>query len=133
MSSATRHPAAGAPPTIAPSDFDVDETPVATIRQVSSRPTLPKFLKFPLVVLINFSITVLFNTVLVEFTGPQLYPVARDLREDWQIGVVAGWKVLELGLAWFAGFDGMLPTLRLLSIAHAAVQIASAVTDHFTN
>lgn len=88
-------------------ESEFDDAPIATIRSVPSRTSLPRILKFPLVVLINFSLTILLNTILVEFTGPQLYPVARDLREDWQIGVVAGWKVLELGLAWFAGFDGM--------------------------
>lgn len=69
---------------------------------------MPAILKFPLVVVMSMSLLVLANTALVEVTGPKLFPVARSLREDWEMWVVTGWKVLELGVGWFAGFDGML-------------------------
>ena len=82
------------------------DIPIVTIREAPKGPRIPAVLTFPLVVVMAASVLVLANTVLVEFTGPKLFPVSRSLREDWQTGVVTGWKVLELAVGWFAGFDG---------------------------
>jgi len=63
-------------------------------------------LRFPLIVVISLVTAALTNTVAAEFTGLQFETVSRVFNQEWEAGLVLAWKVLELGLAWFAGFDG---------------------------
>lgn len=95
------------------------EVPVVVVREAPKGPRIPTILTFPLVVVMASSLLVLANTALVELTGPKLYPVSRNLREDWQIAVVTGWKVLELGIGWFAGFDGRFSCSKRCAQKHS--------------
>lgn len=63
-------------------------------------------LRFPLIVAISLLTAAITNTVAAEFTGLQFESVSRVFNQEWEAALVLGWKVLELGFAWFCGFDG---------------------------
>lgn len=79
-------------------------------------------LRFPLIVVISLFTAALTNTIAAEFTGLQFESVSRVFNQEWEAGLVLAWKVLELGFAWFSGFDGtclsvapLLNTWRILT------------------
>ena len=92
---------------------------IVTTPQVSpltSTAKLPTILRFPLVVILTLSINALTNTIAADILGPSLAPVSRTLNEGWQAAAVVTWKALELGVAWFMGFDGTLHCLYQLRL-----------------
>ena len=68
---------------------------------------LPAFVRFPLVVILSFSLSSLFHSLTADFAGYQLATASRDLPEDWQVASLMGWKLTELLTAWYAGYDCM--------------------------
>lgn len=70
---------------------------------------IPSWLQFPLIVLASLSLSSVLNSLSAGFTGPELAAVSRDLTEGWHIAVMLGWKVAELGIAWYACYDCELP------------------------
>jgi hypothetical protein len=63
-------------------------------------------------VIFSFGLSTLLHTVTAQYSGIQLATASRSLQEPWQIGTLLGWKVVELFVAWVAGYDC---TLQLLS------------------
>jgi hypothetical protein len=80
-----------------------DKPEIAQGQAVESR--LPVAVRFPLVVLSTFFLNALLNTLSAEITGPELAAVSTKLTEGWQIGALAGFKLTELALAWYACYD----------------------------
>lgn len=80
--------------------------------QAASR--VPTLLKFPLLVGTTFALSSLLYTLAADFTGPELASVSRDLTAGWHIATIVGWKLVELGIAWYMRFDckwsGSLPS-----------------------
>ncbi|KXT09441.1 hypothetical protein AC579_5984 [Pseudocercospora musae] len=77
---------------------------------------VPTLIKFPLLVLLTFSLSSLLYSLVADFTGPELASVSRDLSAGWHIAVMVGWKLVELGIAWYMRFDySDLAWLTLLS------------------
>lgn len=66
---------------------------------------LPSFIKFPALVLVSLSLSAFIHTLASNYTGPELGSVSRELTEEWQIGVMVGWKLSELAAAWYLRYD----------------------------
>jgi len=86
----------------------VDTVPLTKAPEPSLKPSLPEVLKFPLVLILSISISELLYPLDAEFNRNALLDFSRPTFENEITPVVAVglWKVLELTLAWFAGFDG---------------------------
>ena len=86
----------------------IDTVPITKAPEPSSKPSLPEVLKFPLVLVLSISISELLYPLDAEFNRNALLDFSRPTFENEITPVVAVglWKVLELTLAWFAGFDG---------------------------
>ncbi|TVY86945.1 hypothetical protein LAWI1_G006314, partial [Lachnellula willkommii] len=78
--------------------------------------TLPPFVRFPLVVLLSFTLSSFLYSLSAPYTGLELAAVSRRLeRWDEVVGLV-GWRGIELALGWWGGYDGYdLAALSLLS------------------
>ena len=68
---------------------------------------VPRNLRFPLICLISFALSFGLHTVTSELSGYQLASASRHATENWQIGALVAWKVIELFTAWSAGYDCM--------------------------
>jgi hypothetical protein len=67
---------------------------------------LPSRLTFPLLVILYWSINVVLNTLVGEFTDHELGRASRK-DPDWSYAAVLhGWKLVELSLCWVGGYDG---------------------------
>ncbi|CAM1505416.1 Fc.00g110530.m01.CDS01 [Cosmosporella sp. VM-42] len=80
------------------------------------RSTLPAPAKFPLVVVLSFAMSSLGYSLLGEVTKGELAGVSRS-QDTWvEVGVLSGWRVIELALGWFAQLDSFdVAALDLLS------------------
>ena len=68
---------------------------------------LPPSLRFPLVVLLNLSLSSLLYTLSAENLTGDLAQASRR-HDTWQeISAILLAKCLELGISWFGGFDSM--------------------------
>ncbi|KAH8595559.1 hypothetical protein B0O99DRAFT_622140 [Bisporella sp. PMI_857] len=66
---------------------------------------VPASLRFPLVVLLSFTLSGLLGSFLGPYGTRSLRKVSRT-QERWEeIGVVVGWRVFELAVAWFGDYD----------------------------
>ena len=79
--------------------------PAAPARPVEAA-KLPPPLRFPLLVIINLSLSAFLYSLASEVTGYELAPVSRSLNESWQVLALVGWKVVELAVGWYGNFDG---------------------------
>lgn len=66
---------------------------------------IPAAIRFPLVVILSFSLSTLLHSLTAEVSGFQLATASRALNKDWQVASLLGWKVVELFTAWIAGYD----------------------------
>jgi hypothetical protein len=72
---------------------------------VASASKLPPALRFPLVVILNLSLSSLLYTLSADHLTSDLAEASRR-HDAWQdIGLIIAAKVLELGISWFGGFD----------------------------
>ncbi|EMD00501.1 hypothetical protein BAUCODRAFT_61559 [Baudoinia panamericana UAMH 10762] len=84
--------------------LDAPEAPIITTR-VPPASRLPSSLRFVLLCLMSFSLSMLFNSMIADFAGYELAAVSREVREEGQIYVTLGWKFATLSAAWYAGYD----------------------------
>lgn len=72
---------------------------------VASTSKLPPALRFPLVVILNLSLSSLLYTLSADHLTSDLAEASRrhDAWED--IALILSAKVLELGITWYGGFD----------------------------
>jgi len=76
---------------------------------------IPRILRFPLVVLLSLTLSSLLYTAAAEYTTGDLAGISKRLDQWWEIGTLVGWRTFELGLGWFADYDGYdLASLTLL-------------------
>ena len=87
-----------------PMDSPPPLTPAPPTRTASK---IPEVIRFPLVVIVSLSLSTLLHTLTAEISGFQLATASRALTEPWQIATLLGWKVVELFVAWTAGYDCM--------------------------
>jgi hypothetical protein len=45
-------------------------------------------------------------TLTSSLTLGDLGPISKHLEEWWEVGVLIGWRAVEVGVAWVLGFDG---------------------------
>ncbi|KAI0481105.1 hypothetical protein GGR56DRAFT_305056 [Xylariaceae sp. FL0804] len=97
-------------------DDDGGSTTMTTTRSSSTSSKLPEPLRFPLVAVLSLALSTLGYALTWPHTRGVLAAHARMLDTWAEVGVVAGWRILELALAWFGNFDGYEVTaLNLLS------------------
>lgn len=71
--------------------------------------TLPAQVRLPLVVLLNFSFSFLLSSVAAVLSGHELGTVSRKDPDLLQAFAFLLWRAIELGSAWYLGYDGILP------------------------
>ncbi|KAH6668035.1 hypothetical protein B0J14DRAFT_177000 [Halenospora varia] len=79
---------------------------------------LPLFLRFPLLVVLNLSISSLLYSLSAVYLGSEndLAEVSRKLDSWSDVASLVGWKTFELALGWYGDYDGYdLASLSLLS------------------
>lgn len=80
-------------------DADAMEAPVAP------KSRLPSIIRLPLVWVLSLGLSALLYSLVADYAGYELAAVSRDLTEDWEVGALLAWKLVELSGAWFAGYD----------------------------
>lgn len=68
---------------------------------------IPVPLRFPLVATLSLTISALLYSATATYTGGELARVSRRLERWQEVGVLAGWRTVELALGWFGGYDGV--------------------------
>ena len=79
---------------------------------ISSPPALlaskiPNSLRFPLVVLLNLSLSAVLFSISSQYTAGDLSSVSRSVNQWWEVGGLLGCKALELAVGWFGEYDSM--------------------------
>jgi hypothetical protein len=64
-------------------------------------------LRFPLVVILSFSLSSLLFSIVAEITAGDLAAISKHTESWVEITGLLGWKVVQLAVCWFGGFDGM--------------------------
>ncbi|KAK5136409.1 hypothetical protein LTR08_003535 [Meristemomyces frigidus] len=87
-------------------DDDFAEGPEAPmLPRVPPATRLPAAVRFPLVVLLSLSLSTLFYSLTADWIGVELAAISRTVEDEWQVGTVVAWKLAELSVAWYAGYD----------------------------
>ena len=74
--------------------------------QVASR--IPKYLRLPLVIALSLGINTILRSFTAEISGFQYAPASRDASERPElVAALLGYKVVEMFMAWGAGYDCM--------------------------
>ena len=66
---------------------------------------LPTWVRFPIVCLISFSVSMMAYTVVADWTGYELAAVSRAVTADEYVAVFVAWRVAVLAMGWYAGYD----------------------------
>ncbi|KAJ5293797.1 hypothetical protein PENANT_c002G08385 [Penicillium antarcticum] len=100
---------------------------------------IPSPARFILVVLSSLIVSSILFTLTSSLTLGDLGPISKHLEEWWEVGVLIGWRAVEVGVAWVLGFDGRdvasflflthLPIYSLLSCFYA-VRPTSALISY---
>ncbi|KAJ5749164.1 uncharacterized protein N7511_010860 [Penicillium nucicola] len=67
---------------------------------------IPSPARFVLVVLSSLVVSSILFTLTSSLTLGDLGPISKHLEEWWEVGVLIGWRAVEVGVAWVLGFDG---------------------------
>ncbi|KAL9094460.1 MAG: hypothetical protein Q9165_003310 [Trypethelium subeluteriae] len=78
---------------------------------------LPAPTRFPLLTVLSLALSTLLFSFVADSTGVELASISRSLNEPWQAGVVLGWKVIELGVAWYLNYDD-IDTVSFTTLSH---------------
>lgn len=83
--------------------------PPATIPAASpaSNSKLSAQVRFPLLVVLSLTISSLLYSLVSPFTSGDLATVSRSRDNWWEIVGLLGWKVTQLAVGWYGGFDSM--------------------------
>ncbi|PHH83045.1 hypothetical protein CDD82_3847 [Ophiocordyceps australis] len=83
-------------------------------------------LKFPGLAVLSFAIASMGYSFVGEYSNGALATVSRS-QETWsEVAVLAGWRLIELALAWFGGLDALdVAAMDLLSHAPALYLLAA--------
>ena len=66
--------------------------------------------RFPFLVFFSLTLSSLLYSLVSPFTAGDLATVSRSRDNWWEIAGLLGWKVTQLAIGWFGGFDSMLKT-----------------------
>lgn len=97
-------------------DTAVEATPAILKEHDRRRSALPPVLRFPLAATLSFAVASLGYSFLGEVTKGELATVSRS-QDTWaEVGVLAGWRLVELAIGWFGELDSLdVATMDLLS------------------
>lgn len=90
---------------IAPAQPMDSPPPLTSAPRTYAASRIPSVIRFPLLVILSFALATTLHTLAAGVHGLSLATASRSLQEPWQIGTLLGWKVLELLVAWVAGYD----------------------------
>lgn len=96
---------------------DVASKVMVATPNVSHRPSkISPVLQFPFAATLSFAMASLGYSLLGELTKGELASVSRS-QDTWgEVGVLAGWRLVELAIGWFGNLDSLdVATLDLLS------------------
>ncbi len=68
---------------------------------------LPAALRFPLVVILSFTLSSVLFSIVAEITAGDLAAISKHTESWAEITGLLGWKVVLLAVCWFGGFDGV--------------------------
>jgi len=68
---------------------------------------IPSALRFPLVVISSFTLSSLLFSIVAEVTAGDLAAISKHTESWVEITGLLGWKVVQLAVCWFQGYDGM--------------------------
>ena len=68
-------------------------------------PHLPEALRFPLLVILNITLSAVLYTVASPYTKGDLATVSGHRDQWWEIAALLGWKAVELAVGWWGGYD----------------------------
>jgi hypothetical protein len=83
---------------------------------------IPASLRFPLVVILSFTLSSVLFSIVAEVTAGDLAAISKHTESWAEISGLLGWKVVQLAVCWFGGFDGAYPTYPTLSKAAPNVE-----------
>ena len=76
---------------------------------------LPSGVQFPLLVLLNLTFSYFLYLLGATFTNYELSTVSKRTPSDgdaWRVAAVLGWRITEIAVGWFGGFDGASASWR---------------------
>jgi hypothetical protein len=68
---------------------------------------IPSALRFPLVVILSFTLSSLLFSIVAEVTAGDLAAISKHTESWVEITGLLAWKVVQLAVCWFQGFDGV--------------------------
>jgi hypothetical protein len=68
---------------------------------------IPSALRFLLLVIFSFMLSSLLFSIVAEVTAGDLAAISKHTESWVEITGLLGWKVVQLAVCWFQGFDGM--------------------------
>ena len=83
----------------------------------SSSFKLPQVLRFPILVILSFSLSASLYSFAADATEYELASVSRRINDSWRVGGLLFWKICELGIGWYRDYDGEI------SFCHRAAKI----------
>jgi hypothetical protein len=75
---------------------------------------IPSALRFPLVVILSFSLSSLLFSLVAEMTAGDLAAISKHTESWVEIAGLLSWKVVQLAVCWYGGFDGEFQPLTCL-------------------
>ncbi|RYP63459.1 hypothetical protein DL771_009252 [Monosporascus sp. 5C6A] len=112
------------PPTKTPTKAQPSEPPSSPPSRSPAKPKpsaassskLPAPLQFPLVVTLSLSLCALGYAIAYSYTDAVIAAFERPLETWIEVGLVFGWRILELALGWFGNYDSYdLAAMNVLS------------------
>lgn len=73
-------------------------------------------LRFPLVVILSFTLSSVLFSIVAEVTAGDLAAISKHTESWVEISGLLGWKVVQLAVCWFGGFDGMRNDSQIVQI-----------------
>ncbi|KAJ5132491.1 hypothetical protein N7448_006649 [Penicillium atrosanguineum] len=114
-------------------------TPLTAPAQPTPLARIPSPARFFLVVLSSLLVSSVLHSLTSDLTLNDLGLVSKHLEEWWEVGVLVGWRAVEVGLAWAVGLDSWdaasflflthMPTYTLLSFFYG-VRPTSVLTSY---
>ena len=90
-------------------------SPLDNAREKNASRRLPTWFAYPLSIILSPALSALLYSFVPDIMGAPLAAVSRSLNEEWQIGALLAWRLLEITLAWSTGLDRQY-TRRLLVV-----------------
>ena len=93
-------------------------SPLDNAREKHASRRLPTWFAYPLSIILTPALSALLYSFVPDIMGAPLAAVSRSLNEEWQIGALFAWRLLEITLAWSTGLDRQY-TRRSLAWSHS--------------